>query len=121
MKTGGYVYAIGAVGTRRVKIGLTRGAVEERLQALQTEHPSPLTLLAVVRVQKHLDRVTKHVHAFLSVHHLSDAWFAVRMDTQMLEALVTRAQQVLTSREQSRRAAARGLRIEGERRTLSQK
>ena len=106
MKTGGSIYAIGMVGTRHVKIGLTREAVEDRLRTLQAEHPAPLILLGSVSVRKHLDRIKKHVHGFLASHRLYGEWFDVGMDTRQLADLVTRAQRVLTaprtSREQRR-------------------
>src|SRR5262249_44621754 len=110
MKTGGYIYAIGMVGTQQVKIGLTRAAVEERLRALQAEYPVPLALLGSVRVQKHLDRVKKHVHSFLAAQRLHGEWFAVDMDARRLADLVARAQRVLTAQRPSRR---RGLNRSG--------
>jgi hypothetical protein len=103
MKTGGYIYAIGAVGRPQVKIGLTREAVAERLRALQAESPVPLVLLGSVHVPKHLDRVKKHVHGLLAAQRLQGEWFAVAMDTRQLAALVTRAQRVLTARRTSRK------------------
>jgi len=102
MKTGGSIYAIGIVGTRQVKIGLTREAVEERLRALQAEHPAPLTLLGSVRVRKQFDRIKKPVHGFLAWHRLSGEWFDVDMDARRLVDLVTRAQRVLTAQRTSR-------------------
>jgi hypothetical protein len=90
------------VGTRQVKIGLTREAVEDRLRALQAEYPAPLILLGSVRVRKHLDRITKHVHGFLASQRLSGAWFDVDMDARRLADLGTRAQWVLTAQRTSR-------------------
>jgi hypothetical protein len=102
MKTGGIIYAIGVVGTRHVHIGLTRGTVEDRVRALQAARPAPLTILAVVRVGKHLDRLTKHVQASLASHRLHGAWFEVHVDPQRLADLVTRARRVLTAQRQAR-------------------
>lgn len=95
MRAGGYIYAIGAVGTSYVKIGSTRTAVENRLKALQIGQPFPLQTLAAVAVETNLSRIEHQVHKFLAEERRRGEWFDTPMDAVSLEALVVRAVQYL--------------------------
>ena len=104
MRTGGFIYAIGAEGSPHVKIGHTRTAVKKRLRALQIGHPSRLHILATVPVDDHLARIEKQIHRFLADQQQQGEWFAVQVDQDQLEALIMRAVQCLAD-EKSRKIA----------------
>jgi DNA-binding XRE family transcriptional regulator len=104
MTQGGFIYAIGAVGTTYVKIGSTRTDVHTRLKALQIGQPFPLHTVATVAVAMHLRRIEKQIHAFLAEEHQRGEWFDVAMDAEQLTALVARA--IAWIEEQERRAVA---------------
>ena len=98
-KPGGYIYAIGAVGTSYVKIGRTTGPVLQRLQTLQTGQPFPLQVLASVPVETDAHRIEKQVHTFLEAERRRGEWFDVPMDMATLEALILRAVAYLAAEE----------------------
>lgn len=95
MKTGGFIYAIGAAGESSVKIGKTAGSVATRLAALQVGYPARLQIHAAVRVEQGLDRIEKALHQVLETAHLQGEWFAVEMDQARLEALMAQASERL--------------------------
>ena len=91
MSTGGFIYAIGAVGTSYVKIGSTRTSVDVRLKQLQTGQPFPLQVLAMFPVEAHLSTIEKHIHPFLTAERKRGEWLDTPMDIARLETLVVRA------------------------------
>jgi DNA-binding XRE family transcriptional regulator len=102
MKTGGYIYAIGAVGTSYVKIGSTRTAVEKRLKTLQTGQPFPLQTLATIAVENNLRRIERQIHMFLTEKRQHGEWFDIPMDAARLEELVMAALEHLAEAEAQR-------------------
>ena len=64
MSTGGFIYAIGAVGTPLVKIGSAKN-VELRRKQLQTGQPFPLQIRASVAVAHDIGRIEKRIQAML--------------------------------------------------------
>ena len=101
MKTGGFIYAIGAVGTSYVKIGSTRTSVEHRRSVLQIGQPLPLHIIARVPVAAQVRRVESRIHAFLKADRQRGDWFDVPMDLDRLEALVLRALHYLADEDTS--------------------
>jgi DNA-binding XRE family transcriptional regulator len=101
-KSGGTIYAIGAVGTSWVKIGSTRTAVEKRLQTLQVGLPFDLQAVAAIPVDTDLLRIEKRVHTFLADERRRGEWFDTPMDAKRLEALVVRAIQYIAHAEAAR-------------------
>src|SRR5262245_25242027 len=96
MSHGGFIYALGAEGSPYVKIGSTKGAVEQRMKELQTGHPAPLHIIAQVAVTTQLRQVENSMHAILQAVCLHGEWFDIALDLARLEALVAEAIDVLT-------------------------
>jgi DNA-binding XRE family transcriptional regulator len=96
---GGFIYAIGAVGTTYVKIGSTRADVQKRLQALQVGHHARLQTLAAIPVEADLHRIEKQIHRFLAAERQQGEWCDIAMNTERLVALVARAVQWLNEQE----------------------
>jgi DNA-binding XRE family transcriptional regulator len=95
--SGGTIYAIGVEGSSLVKIGSTRGDVEQRAKILQTGQPFVLRVLASVTVEADVQRIEHHLHTLLSHVHRRGEWFEIVVDASTLEALVLQAiQHVLT-------------------------
>lgn len=67
------IYAIQAVGTEFVKIGITeRDLIADRLSALQVGSPHELVLLASADWAIHYER---HIHRHLRAHWVRGEWF----------------------------------------------
>jgi ribosome-binding protein aMBF1 (putative translation factor) len=98
VSTGGFIYAIGAVGTTYVKIGSARD-VEKRRKELQTGQPFLLHILATIPVETSLRRIETQIHRFLAEQRQQGEWFDLPMDTERLVALVARAVQWLDEQD----------------------
>jgi ribosome-binding protein aMBF1 (putative translation factor) len=99
VKTGGFIYAIGAEGEPSVKIGKTARPVAKRLAALQIGYPARLQIRAAVPVEQDLNRIEKAIHRFLESDRQQGEWFAVQVDQDQLQALIVRAVQWLAAEE----------------------
>lgn len=89
--TGGFIYAIKAVGTKYVKIGSATHTIERRLKLLQTGTPFLLELAAWISVTADLLRVEKALHRALHVAHFRGEWFEIELNALDLETLVRQA------------------------------
>jgi DNA-binding XRE family transcriptional regulator len=98
-KTGGVIYAIGAIDVPWIKIGSTTRNVENRLKELQTGQPFPLHVIAKIVVEADVRRVEKQIHAFLASERHRGEWFAFPMDSMTLERLIVRAVQYIADED----------------------
>jgi DNA-binding XRE family transcriptional regulator len=98
MSEGGFIYAIGAVGSPYVKIGSTRGSVgsvTRRLNQLQIGHPFPLVVLATVAVDHDAQQLEKAMHRLLVTQRQHGEWFALAVEPDTLTTLAAQAAQSL--------------------------
>jgi DNA-binding XRE family transcriptional regulator len=111
MSQGGFIYMIGAEGTNHVKIGSTRGSVQQRLRALQVGHPYRLFILAAARVERDLIRIERQIHAWLKTERQHGEWFSLSVDSLVFEHLVRQAE-LLSGKEGEAKEAANPLEYE---------
>lgn len=72
----GTIYLMSVSDKSRVKIGYTRGKVEQRLQLLQYTMEEPVSVLCAVMVDAPT-KVEKHLHRHFAAQHCGGEWFAL--------------------------------------------
>ena len=97
MNGGGWIYAAKEADAPLVKIGCTT-VVSLRLRALERQWHTRLTCVAAVSVGTALFQVERRIHDLLRAHQIQGEWFYLHMSQQTLEALVARAQVMVTRR-----------------------
>ena len=97
MNGGGWIYAAREADAPLVKIGCTT-VVSHRLYALERQWHTRLTCVAAVAVGTALFKVERRIHDILRAQRIQGEWFYLHMNQQALEALVTRAQVMVTRR-----------------------
>lgn len=73
----GWIYFIACTETFRVKIGYTAGDPIQRMKALQTGSPTPLTFMAV---QPGTQAEEREMHERFAAHRLHGEWFSPHPD-----------------------------------------
>ena len=91
MKKPGMIYALQCAGTRLVKIGWTRYAVEKRIEQLQRDMPYTLQLLAAVYVPDHAAAIEHAIHVELDAHRRWGEWFDIVLTPEDFACLIERA------------------------------
>jgi DNA-binding XRE family transcriptional regulator len=103
---GGTIYVIGVPNGTMVKIGSTRGKVEQRLQALQVGSAQRLIILATAQIDTNLLGIERGLHQLLAVYRQHGEWFELCVDQPYLDALILQARAIgipegATAREMS--------------------
>lgn len=92
----GYIYAIKAEGTPYIKIGSTRGPVENRLKTLQIGQPFTLVPVEVVRIHHPLRMLEAILHNLLKPYKHHGEWFTFLFQagdlSQWIDVAITRFQ-----------------------------
>lgn len=115
INSGGTLYAIRAEGTSLVKIGYTRGSVEQRIKAMQTGQPFPLRVIATHSIEADVRQKEAWLHAFLKQERRRGEWFEMALETDAFAELIARAiqfgaeQEAQLQAEKARRQHAHGV------------
>lgn len=79
----GFVYLIGDSNNDGVfKIGVTRGAIENRMKKLQTGNPGKIHLFAY-HESRHPFFIEKRLHLLLGQYRENNEWFRLPLDIQI--------------------------------------
>lgn len=79
----GFVYLIGDSNNDGVfKIGVTRGAIENRMKKLQTGNPGKIHLFAYHK-SMHPFFIEKRLHLLLGQYRENNEWFRLPLDIQI--------------------------------------
>ena len=83
----GYIYLI-SDESGRVKIGITKNMIEERVNQLQTGNAEKLTVLFLSNPVYHYEEIEAKAHEKFSSAHIRGEWFDGKILTQALAYLV---------------------------------